>query len=308
MNIIFGPVHSRRFGESLGVDLSPDIKQCNYDCLYCELKGKKAQDFMENYLEVEVILKEIQKGLEHFPNIESLTITANGEPTLYPHLYELMLRLEDIKGTKQTLLLTNGSLLHDPIVARACLLFDKVKFSLDAVSKEVFKKIDRPSKSVNLEQILQGIYQFGVDFGGELYAEILFVETINDSLDEVKKMAKFLAPMRLKRVDISTIDRPAAYQVKSVSQEKLELFGKVFLDFGLPIFIPKRAEPKEQVQLNLSRDEILKTIALRPQSTEDVATLWNIYSREILQDLLQSGQVEIVENNATKFYRIGIKA
>ena len=42
MQIIFGPVQSRRFGESLGVDLSPQIKQCNYDCLYCELKGKKA--------------------------------------------------------------------------------------------------------------------------------------------------------------------------------------------------------------------------------------------------------------------------
>ena len=308
MNIIFGPIHSRRFGESLGVDLSPNIKQCNYDCLYCELKGKKAQDSMEEFLETEVILKEIQKGLEHFPNIESLTITANGEPTLYPHLYELMLRLEDIKGAKQTLLLTNGSLLCDPIVARACLLFDKVKFSLDAVSQEVFTKIDRPSKSVNLEQILQGIYQFSADFGGELYAEILFVETINDSLEEVKKMAKFLAPMRLKRVDIGTIDRPPAYKVKSVSQEKLELFGKVFLDFGLPIFIPKRTESKEEKQLNLSRNEILKTIALRPQSTQDVAMLWNLSSREILQDLLQSGQVEIAENNATKFYRIGIKA
>ncbi len=303
-NIIFGPVHSRRFGESLGVDLSPDIKQCNYDCLYCELKGKKAQDFMETTLNAEEILKAIKKGLERFPNVESLTITANGEPTLYPYLYELMLRLEDIKGLAQTLLLTNGSLLCEPSVARACLLFDKVKFSLDAVSKEVFKKIDRPSKKIDLEQVLQGIYHFSADFEGELYAEILFVKGINDISEEIKKMARFLAPMRLKRLDIGTIDRPPAYDVKGISQQKLESLGEIFLSFGIPTFISKRIESKEQKNLILSREEILKTLALRPQSVQDVKMLWHSSTCKILQDLLQNGIVGIVENNNAKFYRI----
>lgn len=304
MSIVFGPVRSRRFGESLGVDLSPHTKQCNYDCLYCELEGKKAQDSMEVTLEVEEILREIKQGLENFPDVESLTITANGEPTLYPYLYELMLRLEDVKGATQTLLLSNGSLLSDPSVARACLLFDKVKFSLDAISEEVFKKIDRPSKNMNLKQILQGIYQFSADFGGELYAEILFVEHINDSLEEVKKMAKFLAPMRLKRLDIGTIDRPAAYKVKPISQQKLESLGEVFLAFGIPTFIPKRTESNEQKNLILSRDAILKTLALRPQSAQDIKILWHSSTHEILQDLLESGIVETIENNGAKFYRI----
>ncbi|WP_297810390.1 radical SAM protein [uncultured Helicobacter sp.] len=308
MDIIFGPVHSRRFGESLGVDLSPHIKQCNYDCLYCELKGKKAQDSMESLLSVDEVLGEIKKGLEHFPNVESLTITANGEPTLYPYLYELMLRLEDIKGATQTLLLTNGSLLYDISVARACLLFDKVKFSLDAVSEEVFKKIDRPSRSVELQQILQGIYHFSADFEGELYAEVLFVENINDSLEEVKKMAKFLAPMRLKRLDIGTIDRPPAYQVKGISGEKLESLGEVFLTFGIPTFIAKRVESKVQENLILNRKEILKTLALRPQSMQDIKMLWHLSTQEILQDLLKNNVVEIVENNGVKFYQIMAKA
>ena len=176
---------------------------------------------MKEILEVQKILEAIKKGLKQFKNIQSLTITANGEPTLYPYLYELMLRLEDIKGGVQTLLLTNGSLLWDLSVSRACLLFDKVKFSLDAISPEVFKKIDRPTKNMSLEQILQGIYQFSADFSGELYAEILFVKNINDNLDEIKKMARFLAPMRLKRLDISSIDRPPTYKVSPLSQEKL---------------------------------------------------------------------------------------
>lgn len=308
MDIVFGPVHSRRFGESLGVDLSPMTKQCNYDCLYCELEGKKARDSMESLLSVDEILEAVKKGLERFSNIQSLTITANGEPTLYPYLYELMLRLEDIKGMTQTLLLTNGSLLYDINVSRACLLFDKVKFSLDAVSKEVFQKIDRPSKNTDLKRILQGIYQFSADFTGELYAEILFVETMNDSLEEVKRMAKFLAPMQLNRLDIGTIDRPPAYRVKSISEEKLEALGQIFLEFGIPTFIAKRAKVQVQENLVLNQEEIIKTLALRPQSLEDVEASWHSSTKEILQDLLKNDMVKIVENNDVKFYQIVAKA
>lgn len=302
MDIIFGPVQSRRFGESLGIDLSPKTKQCNYDCLYCELKGKKAQDSMQEILEVEEILEAIKKGLKQFKNIQSLTITANGEPTLYPYLYELMLRLEDIKGGVQTLLLTNGSLLWDLSVYRACLLFDKVKFSLDAISPEVFKKIDRPTKNISLEQILQGIYQFSADFSGELYAEILFVKNINDSLNEIKKMARFLAPMRLKRLDISSIDRPPAYKVSPISQEQLEIFARIFRDFKIPTFLPTRTPNTKKENLNLSQDEILKTLALRPMSKEDIESLWNKESINRLEILHQQGKIKLSKNNEVEFY------
>lgn len=302
MQIIFGPVQSRRFGESLGVDLSPQIKQCNYDCLYCELKGKKPQESMKEVLEVETILNAIKHGLATFPNIESLTITANGEPTLYPYLYELMLRLEDIKGDKQTLLLTNGALLWDTCIARACLLFDKVKFSLDAVSTDVFKKIDRAHKNIKLEQVLQGIYQFSADFKGELYAEILFIKGVNDSAQEIQAMARFLAPMLLKRLDISSIDRPPAYKVEPISLQELEKIRAVFLNYGIPVFIPKRITVTHQENLRLDRESILKTLALRPMSQNDITLLWSAETREILQSLVESQNVKIKCINGINFY------
>ncbi|EEO25259.1 molybdenum cofactor biosynthesis protein MoaA [Helicobacter winghamensis] len=304
MDIIFGPVQSRRFGESLGVDLSPKLKQCNYDCLYCELEGKKAQESMREVLSVDEILEAIKQGLEKFPNVESLTITANGEPTLYPHLYELMLRLEDIKGDKQTLLLTNGALLWDLCVARACLLFDKVKFSLDAVSERVFKKIDRAYKSVDLAQILKGIYQFSADFKGELYAEILFVKGVNDNPQEIQEMARFLAPMPLKRLDISTIDRPPAYKVESLSLEELERIGQVFLHYKIPTFVPKRKQGSMQENLQLSQDEILKTLALRPMSESDINMLWSMESKKILESLIEIGKVKQKSINGVNFYAL----
>lgn len=304
MNIIFGPITSRRFGESLGVDLSPQTKQCNYDCLYCELGGKKAQNSMQNILEVDTILTAIKEALNKFKNIQSLTITANGEPTLYPNLYELMLRLEDIKGDTQTLLLTNGSLLWDLSVSRACLLFDKVKFSLDAISPEVFKKIDRPIKNISLEQILQGIYQFSADFSGELYAEILFVKGVNDDLKEVQKMARFLAPMRLKRLDIGSIDRPPAYKVDPISQELLENFEMIFKSYGIPVFLPKRITSSKKDNLELSKEEILKTLTLRPMSKADIQSLWSKTSIQRLLELQQEGIILLKSINGIEFFAI----
>ena len=304
MQIIFGPVQSRRFGESLGVDLSPQIKQCNYDCLYCELKGKKPQESMKEVLEVETILNAIKHGLATFPNIESLTITANGEPTLYPYLYELMLRLEDIKGDKQTLLLTNGALLWDTCIARACLLFDKVKFSLDAVSTDVFKKIDRAHKNIKLAQVLQGIYQFSADFKGELYAEILFVKGVNDSAQEIQAMARFLAPMLLKRLDISSIDRPPAYKVNPISQELLENFEMIFKSYGIPVFLPKRITSSKKDNLELSKEEILKTLTLRPMSKADIQSLWSKTSIQRLLELQQEGIILLKSINGIEFFAI----
>jgi len=93
---IFGPINSRRFGKSLGVDLSPEVKQCNFDCLYCELKAAKSVKSYKKILPFKQILKEIKESLKIYKDIDVLTFTANGEPTLYPQLDEFdSMRLKD---------------------------------------------------------------------------------------------------------------------------------------------------------------------------------------------------------------------
>ena len=83
-NIIFGPIHSRRFGVSLGVDLSPFVKQCNFDCLYCELAQSQTTQNQTNIVEVDEIIDALKEHLDE--KIDVITLTANGEPTLYPYL------------------------------------------------------------------------------------------------------------------------------------------------------------------------------------------------------------------------------
>ena len=105
MKYIFGPISSRRFGMSLGIDLSPDVKSCNFDCIYCELDRAKKIDKIENPPKVEDVLKDVKEGIKKY-NFDVLTITANGEPTLYPYLDELIDELK--KLNKKLLILAEG--------------------------------------------------------------------------------------------------------------------------------------------------------------------------------------------------------
>ncbi|WP_300897128.1 radical SAM protein, partial [uncultured Helicobacter sp.] len=144
MEIVFGPVHSRRFGRSLGVDLSPKIKQCNFDCVYCELQKAKSVDSMGDVVPLQEIIESVKKALE-MHQCDVLTLTANGEPTLYPHLKDLISNLKKIvPDSIKLLLLTNGSLLWKADIREALQGLDILKFSCDSLEKRAFKRIDRP--------------------------------------------------------------------------------------------------------------------------------------------------------------------
>jgi len=127
MSLTFGPVPSRRFGVSLGIDLSPNSKQCNFDCLYCELKASKTVSSQSNYPKVSDIIIEVKQALGKNKNIEVITITANGEPTLYPYLDELVDRLNLIKENKKILILSNGGTIYKKDIQQILNKIDIVK-------------------------------------------------------------------------------------------------------------------------------------------------------------------------------------
>jgi len=163
-NIIFGPIHSRRFGKSLGVDLSPGKKQCNFDCLYCELDPAKTMGTQDEVLSVETIITAIKKGLSEHQDIDFLTITANGEPTMYPHLSELIDEINKIKGKTKVLILSNAASIDDPKVQDALLKLDEVKLSLDcATQKCLLKNLTVPTPVLMWRTSKQGCWHSKTD-------------------------------------------------------------------------------------------------------------------------------------------------
>ncbi len=301
--IVFGPVLSRRFGKSLGVDLSPSKKQCNYNCIYCELGKAKPIERMEEVIKVETLISAIQNALNNLTTpIDVLTITANGEPTLYPHLLELIQSIKPfLKGVK-TLILSNGSLFYEPKVQQALKEFDIVKFSLDAIDLKAFEKVDKPY-SKNIDKILEGILSFSQIYQGQLVAEVLLIKGVNDSANNLKRIADFLKKINTARVDLSTIDRPSSFKAPKLSKDEL-LKCSLFFE-GLCVSLPKRSTTQaDQAKklISCGIDELLALISRRPLSAEEAPLILDPNAFKHLETLLNHKQITIKKVGSLEFY------
>ncbi|MFX4236361.1 radical SAM protein [Aliarcobacter butzleri] len=298
-SIIFGPIPSRRFGISLGIDLSPSKKQCNFDCLYCELEGSKTVDKMDTFPSVDEIIKAIKESFKNHPKIDVITITCNGEPTLYPKLSELIDEINKIKGETKTLILSNGSTIYKKEIFEVLLKIDIVKLSLDCVSEKCFKKLDRQNKSVEIEKIVPSMIEFSQKTKKDFVLEVLFVKDINDKDEEIELLFKAVKQINPKRIDIGTIDRPPAYKVNPVSYKFLEDVANKFE--GLNVNIVFKNRPKQITSYN--KEEILSMINRRPLIIEDIENMFDNQSKIFLEELIRNEEIGLVDNAGIKFYK-----
>ncbi len=294
---IFGPVNSRRFGMSLGVDLSPSRKQCNFDCLYCELAPSATVASQKETVGVPEIINELQKHLDE--KIDVVTLTANGEPTLYPYLDELINAIDAIKGDTQTLILTNSATLIDEKVYKSLLKLDQVKLSLDAVTPEIFKKIDRPHRDIEIEDIVKKVEAFSKEYRGKLFIEILFVHGLNDTREEVEKLNNALLSINASRIDLGTIDRPPAYPVIGISHKELHALSHMFAT-SLPVHIASRHHA-EANHASYNEEEILNTLDKRPLTQEDIVLLFDDASKQRVERLLDKGEIVVKKLGTLEF-------
>ncbi|NHG50201.1 radical SAM protein [Campylobacter jejuni] len=299
MKILFGPINSRRFGRSLGIDLSPSKKQCNFDCVYCELEAQKPQAKQDEIVSVEEIVLEVQNILEKNISFDFLTLTANGEPSLYPHLEELISSLRKIAKDKKLLILSNGTAVLDQDKFNALLKLDVVKFSLDSAISKTFYRIDRALKNIDLEKMIEKMAEFKIQFKGDLVMEILVVKDLNDNEEEFIALNQALAKIAPLRVDLSTIDRPPAYAVKKVSEERLLELSKLIT--STPVLLPKRHYEGEK--LNFNEEELLKMLHLRSQSEIDIENKLDKASQVLLDKLIKEEKVKILNLAGVKFYK-----
>lgn len=293
MKVIFGPINSRRFKKSLGIDLSPNEKCCNFDCLYCELGKAKIKHKNEANLSVEYIISELKKALDIHKDLDYISISANGEPTLYPKLKELILEINKIKKNAKSLILSNASTIFDENIQKALLELDAVKLSLDSVNEKVFRKIDR--SNIDLSKIIQGIINFSNIYKGELVLECLVLEGINDNKEDFIALNEILKNIKASRLDLGTIDRPSDYDVKAVSFEKLRELASLLTNINVNI-ISRTINEKIY-------DDLLKTLELRPLSEDEIS----INDKELLKELLEKNIVKLAKINDINFYKLNKK-
>lgn len=303
---LFGPVPSRRLGISLGIDLVPH-KTCCFNCVYCEC-GRTTDLTCERreYVPTDRVIAELNNFLATAPDLDYVTFAGSGEPTLHSGIGEIISFIKDRYPRYRVAVLTNSALLTDPDVRAALMRADLVVPSLDAVSEEVFQKLNRPCSGLTAGEVLEGLLAFVREFPGEIWLEIFIVPGANDTEDEILRLKDAVTAIKPDRVQVNTLDRPgtedwvrpaspdATERIASILGGNAEVIGAACTDRVMP------PEVKDAGEI------ILATIRRRPCTPHDLATLLGIRPTEVakhLRVLEAEGLIEPVQEKRGVFYR-----
>ena len=244
---IFGPVHSRRLGISLGINLLPaDGKVCSFDCIYCEcgfnedhrpeLPLPKREDVAEK-LEQKLKLM-VSEG--QLPDV--LTFAGNGEPTCHPHFPEIIndtIRLRDKYCPEAKVsVLSNSTMIHHKSVHDALMLVDNNILKLDTINQEYINKVDHPNGTYDVEKIIENIKAFN----GHAIIQTMFMrgeckgESVDNTGDEfVNPWIEAVKDIKPQQVMIYTIDRETPAQgLLKATHEQLDAIRDRVIAAGIP--------------------------------------------------------------------------
>ena len=240
---IFGPVHSRRLGISLGINLLPgDGKVCSFDCIYCECgfnADHRAHQKMPTREEVAAALEQkLQTMCAEGQLPDVLTFAGNGEPTANPQFAEIIddtIRLRDRYCPKAKVsVLSNSTFIHRPSVHDALMRVDNNILKLDTVDAAYIQKVDRPVGSYDVQQIIEGLKSFH----GHVIIQTMFMKgdgtdnTGDEYVDPWLEAVREIAPQQ---VMIYTIDRETPDRLlQKATHEELDSIRDKVIAAGIP--------------------------------------------------------------------------
>jgi wyosine [tRNA(Phe)-imidazoG37] synthetase (radical SAM superfamily) len=210
--IAFGPVPSRRLGQSLGINNVP-AKVCSYSCVYCQV-GRTARteiaprEFGTAEEVVQAVTRRVLALRERGERVDVLTFVPDGEPTLDRRLADEIEALRPL-GLRIAVI-SNGSLCWQPEVRAALGRADWVSLKVDTVEEATWHRLNRPEPSLELGTVLDGMLRFAREFGGELVSETMLVRGLNDGDEALAATADFLAELRPRVAFLAVPTRPPA--------------------------------------------------------------------------------------------------
>ncbi|MBN2726977.1 radical SAM protein [Candidatus Mcinerneyibacteriota bacterium] len=304
---VFGPVPSRRLGRSLGINNIPP-KICTLSCVYCQLgRSLKMISERQEFFTPEELIRETKVKIEESQTknekIDYLTVVPDGEPTLDVHLGRL---LEGLGQTGiKTAVITNSTLI-DRVDVRADLLKSSwVSVKVDAASESLWRKIDRPLKPLDYDKIKDGLLLFSREFKGTLATETMLVKGLNDSAEDLRKTASFIALLQPSIAYISIPTRPPAETWAVPPDESVinEAFH-IFSEAGLPCEYLIGYEGDAFAQTGDLAEDILSITSVHPMREEAVKKMVDKSdaSFEVIEDLVDKEELIRTSFNNHTFY------
>lgn len=271
MQHVFGPVPSRRLGYSLGVDIIPP-KYCSYDCVYCQIgKTTHVETSRRGFYDPGLIIEQVIGKVSAATAIDVITFSGSGEPTLNADL-GLMIREIKRKTPVPVAVITNGSLLYNKDVRDDLKEADIVLPSLDAVSQNVFERINRPHPSLDIRAVIEGLRAFRAGFGGQIWLEIMLINNINDDSYELERMAEIVLSLNIDRIQLNTVTRPPSES--SAVRLTDRALKEVCARFGPSCEIISGFEKPADIRVETEAASIiLETLKRRPLTLDDVVRI-----------------------------------
>ena len=244
---IFGPVHSRRLGLSLGINLLPaDGKVCSFDCIYCECGFNEDHRPALPLPTREAVAKALEERLiqmrteGRMPDV--LTFAGNGEPTCHPHFAEIIsdtirLRNQYCSEAKVSVL-SNATMIHRQTVHDALMQVDNNILKLDTIDPLYINKVDHPNGTYDVDAIIDRMKAFN----GHLIIQTMFMrgdcngESVDNTGEEyVAPWLEAVKDIKPQQVMIYTIDRETPTQgLLKATHEQLDAIRDRVIDAGIP--------------------------------------------------------------------------
>lgn len=211
--ITYGPLFSRRLGRSLGVNLLPTgYKLCSFDCIYCHYgrtEVKTLSPAARDFPWMKQVLRPVEAALRKYPDVDYLTFSGNGEPTLHPAFPTIAAAIHRLRDelcpNVKLALFSNATTAHLPRIREALSLFDAPIMKLDAGDPETLARINRPAPEVGLEHIVEGLKKVP---GLIIQSVLIDGKASNIKGEAFEAWVATLAEIRPTRVQIYSTDYP----------------------------------------------------------------------------------------------------
>lgn len=305
--IAFGPVPSRRLGQSIGINNIPP-KICTYSCLYCQLGRTQTLQMARQsfYTPPEILTAvklKIQGAVEQREPVDYLTFVADGEPTLDRNLGK---EIELLKTLGFNIaVITNASLLWKNDVRDDLGKADLVSLKIDTIDQQIWHRINRPHSSLNYDKILKGISEFAHSYHGDFITETMLIQDVNDSFKQLEKVATFIAELSPQRSYISIPIRPPAEPwVIAANESKINQAFQLFKDHMIETEYLIGYEGNAFAYTGNLEEDLLSIMSVHPVREDGLRELVSKAnaSWSIIENLLVQQKVIETEYNGKKFY------